>query len=271
LNDAKTIIRKRENYETSIGRREKLRQEIAEEVELDLSGIDFGSDYGDADVPPDPDPDEARSVGFLRIIERWQATANDDPRLQALVQMAPAALAYLGQYAGTAANVPTINTCMEMLRTEQTLTPAVAGYIEGALAKDSNATLAALDGLITSTPPPYLTPWQVSWLVPPLARFSAFTTGQGGSTRESWLRSVWEDPRLPETVRAALARPLAARGVVQTTELLAMYDQVSATSRPALAGALGASGLAGGSPEARAITDDDNLNRWMFDAGQAAP
>lgn len=272
LNDAKTVIRRRDRYETSISRRETLRQEIADEVELDLDGIDFGSEYGDVDVEPDPDPDEERSLGFLRIVERWRTAAEDGPHLQALVQMVPTALANLSQDSQFAADASTIGSCMEMLRREQMLTPAAAAYIEGALAVSCNLTLSHVDSLIASSPQLYLTPWQMLWLVPSLAKFPSFTSsGSDGTTRASWLRSLWDDPRVPESVRASVARPLAALNVVQTAELLEMYDHVSETSRPALAAALGASGLAPTDPQARAIIDDDDLSRWMFETGQAVP
>jgi RNA-directed DNA polymerase len=261
LNDSKTIIRKRDTYQTAVSRREQVRQEIAEEAELDLTGIDFGP-YGTADIPPDPD--DVRIHAFTKILERWREHADDDPAvLQALVQLIPTALAHLALSPGTTTEI--LDTCMELLRTEQTLTPAVAQYLERIHDDDQPLALDAFDRLLDTNP--YLTPWQASWLAPALARMQALAVGDNGVRRAAWLKSVWDDPRAPEPVRAAIAQTLAQHKVLTTDDLLDVYDRMAETSRPALAAALGTAKLDPTSKKAHALTAEDDLIRWQYEWG----
>lgn len=262
LNDAKTIIRKRDTYRTMIARREQIRREIAEEAELDLTGIPFGWGYGDA-MDTLPDPNDVRTQAFVKILERWRESADDDIHRHALIQLIPAALSHLGQVRGETNDV--IDICMEMLRTEQALTPSVANYMKQVDDADQPRALAAFDRLLNSNP--YLTPWQASWLAPVLSRTTAPITGSNGRLWPHWLRSVWDDARAPEPVRAAVAQSLARHKVLTSDELLEAYDHMSETSRPALAAALGTTGLNPGSKQARAITSEDDLIRWQFEWG----
>ena len=262
LNDAKTVIRKRETYQTAVGRREQIRQEIAEEAELDLAGMDLGAGY-DATVIT-PAPDDLRTHGFLKILQRWREHQDADPAIvQTLVQLLPTALAYLSVSLDT--NSDLLETCSDLLRTEQALTPSVALYLGNVRDEGQSQALAAFGRLLDSNP--YLTPWQVSWLAPALSRMPALVTGSDGPARAAWLRAVWDDPRSPEPVRAAIAQTLARHKIAKAPELLDVYDQMSETSRPAIAAALGTTGLDPNSKQARALTGDDDLIRWQFEWG----
>jgi RNA-directed DNA polymerase len=265
LNDSKTVIRKRDTYSTSVARREQIRNEIAEEAELDLTGIDFDSPYGPTII--EPDQDDVRMHAFLKILQRWRVNSDDGAHQHALVQLLPTALSNLGLSPGTDKEI--VETCMGILRTEQSLTPSVAQYLERVASANEPVVLAALDGLLATNP--YLTPWQASWLAPALSQMPALASGSAGVQRAAWLRSVWDDGRAPEPVRAAIAPTLARHKIATVEELLNAYDVMSETSRPALAAALGTTGLDPTSARARALTDEDDLIRWQFEWGASQP
>ena len=154
---------------------------------------------------------------------------------------------------------------MEILRIEQTATPAVAQYLTTRDGVDHALVLTTFDALLDETP--YITPWQSSWLAPAFGRMTKFASGPGGDTRAAWLRSVWDDARTPEPVRASIAQTLARHKLTTEAELLGAYDGMSETSRPALAAALGTAGLDPASKPAKALVTDDDLIRWQFKWG----
>src|ERR1035437_8832308 len=141
-----------------------------------------------------------------------------------LTQLMPTVLSRLSVDSDADVVLP---ACMEMLRTDQALTPAVATYLLRATVANESKVLAAFDGLLSRTP--YLTPWQAAWLTPVLVRSQSFATAAGGQARSNWLRSVWEDGRAPEPVRAAVASGLARHRLVTADDLLGAYQRVRPT------------------------------------------
>lgn len=260
LNDAKTVIRKRATYEATINRREAIRREIAEAAELDLTDV-FATPYDEIQI--EPDPKDVQVAAATRVLQRWARHEESDPMVEGtLVQLIPYALANLSASSPTN---ETLRTCMELLRTEQTVTPAVAQYLTNVRDDDQDQVLASFTDFLDDNP--YITPWQAAWLAPPMGGMSKFTAGQAGEGRGAWLRSVWDDARAPEPVLTAVAEALARHKLLDSDELLQAYDAMSETSRPAIAAAIGVAGLSQHSMQGKALAAEDDLIRWLYEWG----
>ena len=262
LNDSKTVIRRGDTYEASLKRREVLLKQVADEADLDLTGVRLarGYDQGNDD---EPEQDPVTSAALRKLVARWAAHDNTG-HANILTQLMPTVLSRLSVDSDADVVLP---ACMEMLRTDQALTPAVATYLLRATVANESKVLAAFDGLLSRNP--YLTPWHAAWLTPVLVRSQSFATAAGGQARSNWLRSVWEDGRAPEPVRAAVASGLARHRLVTADDLLGAYERFSQTSRPALAAAVGLTGLRANSGKARSVTANDQLSALMFTWGKS--
>ena len=263
LNDSKTVIRRGDTYEASLKRREVLLKQVADEADLDLTGVRLarGYDQGNDD---EPEQDPVTSAALRKLVARWAAHDDNTGHANILTQLMPTVLSRLSVDSDADVVLP---ACMEMLRTDQALTPAVATYLLRATVANESKVLAAFDGLLSRNP--YLTPWQAAWLTPVLVRSQSFATAAGGQARSNWLRSVWEDGRAPEPVRAAVASGLARHRLVTADDQLGAYERFSQTSRPALAAAVGLTGLRANSGKARSVTANDQLSALMFTWGKS--
>lgn len=264
LNDSKTVIRRGETYQDLLDRRAKLLAEVADEAELDLTHVHLARGYDPAQDDT-LETDQVTTAALLKLVDRWVAQDRGGAESShILTQLMPLALSNLP--GGLEAD-RVLAACMSMLRTEQSLTPAVSGYLLRATDDDEGMVLAAFDALLALNP--YLTPWQAAWLTPALARCEQFASGERGEVRATWLRCVWDDDRAPEPVRAAVASGLARHKQVSVDDLLRAYERFSQTSRPALARAIGLTGVRATSGKARSVTANDQLSKWMFDWGKA--
>ena len=70
-------------------------------------------------------------------------------------------------------------------------------------------------------------------------------------------------------MRAAVASGLARHRLVTADDLLGAYERFSQTSRPALAAAVGLTGLRANSGKARSVTANDQLSALMFTWGKS--
>lgn len=70
-------------------------------------------------------------------------------------------------------------------------------------------------------------------------------------------------------MRAAVSSGLARHKVVSVEELLAAFETFSQTSRPALAAAIGLTGVPANSGKARSVKANHQLSSWMFDFGRS--
>jgi RNA-directed DNA polymerase len=231
VNDSKTLTWSRSKYESHLYEVEKLRAEIAEEAELDLTGFDTDTYSGAVVVTTTPDTDEVELLSAFRVIDRWQLAAGRGrvaPRNRtehrAIVELLPFALSTLHGQPGTPTDV--LNQCMLLLRYERTMTPAVATYLTSR--QDEQDVLAAFDKLLRSKS--YLNGWQAWWLQQPLARVVGFANGDGAPRRLRWARAVLVSAESTPVLRAEAARTLARHGRIGLGELLAIYDRSSRCS-----------------------------------------
>lgn len=104
LNDGKTYTWTRKTYEAHLREADKLRNEIAEDAELDLTELEEG-DYAGTIIEREPDPDDVGLLTSIRVLERWQSIAGrgrvTDKRLaehRAVVQLVPLALSDLAAH-----------------------------------------------------------------------------------------------------------------------------------------------------------------------------
>lgn len=271
LNDLKTVIRKGETYKQVLGRRAEVMKEISSEVEVDLSDIVMGP-YDDLLVV-EPDTNEVEVEAARQIVAEW-ATLQDkmlasDPEagLTSEEKDKRVALTDLLRWALPALDAePTdddvLGACAQILRTEQTLTPYVAGYVEKA--KDAAKAVAWFETFLAGNP--YLTPWQAWWVAPSLRGLEG--SYAAGSEQRSWLDSVWQDPACPEPVKAGIAFTVAQKGLSDVHDLMKVYEGMTDTGRPFIARAVGAIASATDAGAATLLGEDDWV-KWAFQAGQA--
>lgn len=271
LNDLKTVIRKGDTYKQVLGRRAEVLREISEEVELDLTDVIPGA-YGDVLVV-EPEESQVEVGAAQQIVIEWAAlqdkmlapshdpslTPEDIDKRLALTDLLRWSLPVL-ESQPTEDHV--LAACARILRTEQTMTPYVAKYIENS--KDAGKTVAWFESFLEGNP--YLTPWQAWWVGPSLLALEG-SYGEG-SRQRSWLKSIWEDPACPEPVRAGISLTVARKTLSDLDGLLKVYEAMTDTGRPFIARAIGAIAT---SADAGAATllDEDELVKWAFQAGQA--
>ena len=152
--------------------------------------------------------------------------------------------------------------CGQILRTEQTLTPLVARYLENAT--DPVATIAWFEEFLGGDP--YLTPWQAWWIAPALRAFNG--SYADGSAQRRWLASVWNDSACPEPVKAGIAFTVAHKGLADAKILMEVYESMTDTGRPFVARAVGAVAFAA-DPGAATLLVEDEWVAWAFELGQS--
>ncbi len=265
LNDSKTIIRLRNTYAGGLDRREKLLDEISDEVEMNLAGLTL-SYVGDViEVAPDPGdvtPSAARQVidDWYGLAQRENSISEDERgRMEVLAELLSWALTVMRQQP---TDPDVLRSCGLMLRTEQVLTPQVARYLERADDEPAMAVDWFEDFLGKN---PYLTPWQAWWVAPAL-RGIAGSYGAGSSQR-AWLDSIWKDPKSPEPVIAGLALTMAEKGLASADDLVRMFDGMTEIGRPYVARALG-SVAAPGHAGAQTLIAEDEWVQWAFEVGR---
>jgi len=259
LNDSKTITWRRGNYEARLEHVEQLRQGIAAEAEIDLEELTSTGLYDDVDQQ-DPDPEDVAALASTKLLDLWLEIAGqgDVPLARrdehvSLLQLIPPALKILTPEPD---DLPaTIDILFLMLRYEQTLTPAICRY----LATVNGAELLdGLDRCLASDP--YLSDWQMWWLLNVCTRLSEFASNQA---RMAWAINAYQRTSQGSLIRAQAAVNLARIGGVTVEQLMRDYDQSSPIARPALVAALA---LAGPTAEiAAAIRSDSRLHEWVFD------
>lgn len=262
LNDSKTLTWGTTTYEESLDEADALREQIADEAELDLTN--YQEDAYDGTVTRiEPDPDDVNALAAARILDRWREVAGrgkiDEARRtehRAVLELVPFALSELSEMSWEPDG--TLDTTMHMLRYEQTLTPSVCRYL--ITRQDEDALLSAFDSFIASSP--YLTGWQRWWMQQPLARLDDFAEGREGATRLAWTRQAFTDAAQSPILRVHAAMTLARHGGTTQTELLAVYDRSSPVVRPVLAAAIGL--LKPEASVADAVTGDSKLNEWAY-------
>lgn len=271
LNDLKTVIRKGETYRQVLGRRAEVMREISDEVELDLSDVMVGP-YNDVLVV-EPEKSEVEVGAAQQIVAEWTTmqdkmlapdpetglTSEEKDKHTALTDLLRWALPALESIAAAG---PILEACAQILRTEQTLTPYVARYVEKS--GDESGTVAWFETFLADDP--YLTPWQAWWVAPALRGLKG--SYSPGSRQRDWLQSVWQDPACPEPVKAGLAFTVAQKDMSDISELLNVYEGMTETGRPFIARAVGAVAMATDAAAAT-LLDEDEWVKWAFQAGRA--
>lgn len=253
LNDGKTVIRKVAKYRDYITRRDAMMDKIANELGIDLGDYEPGP-YQEFDADDLP---EGEAAAYQAVLERWLTARNDElDELEVLSDLVKMALSNL---AGDAANDRAVEICLELLKTEQHLTPQVCQFLERIPGELEQSLLDRFAGLLQSGR--YLTTWQCLWLQRPLARLSdLMADGDDGRIRARWVREIFDNVAGGEVVRSAAALTLARHQAIDTPELMTLYDEITPVSRPVIASALGVLGT--NEERHRAVIDEDPLHRW---------
>lgn len=262
VNDLKTVTWTTAKYTANLDRAEALRTEIAAEAKLDLT--QFETDYDGIVVESAPDSGDVDALAAVRVLERWNKIAGRGrmtqakrPEHRAVIELLPAALKTLEGDASTDPDV--LALCMKVLRYEQTATPSVASYLT--TRNDEAAVVGAFDKLLTAKA--YLNGWQTWWLQQPIARHAGFTSGRGSKARCAWARHAFTAAEHSPVLRAHAALTLARLGMVDSAELLSLYDRTSVTLRPVIVAAIALCKPA--DDVAEAVRGDSLLHAWTYD------
>jgi RNA-directed DNA polymerase len=262
LNDSKVVTWSRTKYKNRLEAAENLRAEIAAAAELDLTHfeIEYGGDV--SIIAPEPDDVDREAAG--RILERWNSVGGKGrvaeakrSEHRALVELAPVALRALS--GGHDVESSVLDTVMQMLRYEQTLTPAVCEFL--LTRDDEESVLGAFDKLLADNS--YLTGWQTWWLQLPLRRMSTLATGRGSKKRKEWALNAFNNAEHSPVLRAEAAVTLARHGLITAADLLRVYDRSSRVERPTVVAAIGI--LKAGGNVKRSVTGDSKLHDWIYD------
>ncbi len=263
VNDLKTVTWTAGKYTANLDLAEALRTEIAAEAELDLTQIEI--DYDGTVVEAAPDSGDVDALAAIRVLERWNKIAGPGrgrmtqakrPEHRAVVELLPAALKTLEAAPETDPDV--LALCMKVLRYERTATPAVASYLM--TRNGEAAVVSAFDKLLAAKA--YLNGWQTWWLQP-VARHAGFASGQGSKARNAWARDALTVAEHSPVLRAHAALTLARLGMVNSAELLSLYDRTNVTLRPVVAVAIALCQPA--ADVAAAVRGDSRLHAWAYD------
>jgi RNA-directed DNA polymerase len=266
LNDSKVVTWSRVKYKNRLEAADRLRSEIAAEAELDLTRFEVEYD-GDVRFVV-PEPEEVDREAAARILERWQSVGGKGrvaeakrSEHRALVELVPVALRGLS---GAEEVDPTVlSAVMQMLRYEQTLTPAVCEFL--LTIDDEERVLRAFDRLLADDA--YLTGWQTWWLQQPLRRMTGLAKGRGSKRRKEWALAAFGNAEHSPLLRAEAAVTLARHRLITAAELLRVYDRSSRVERPTVVAAIGLVKADGN--VRRSITGDSKLHEWIYDWAQA--
>jgi hypothetical protein len=151
---------------------------------------------------------------------------------------------------------------MQMLRYEQTLTPAVCDFL--LTIDDEERVLRAFDRFLADDA--YLTGWQTWWLQQPLRRMSGLVKGRGSKRRKEWALAAFGNAEHSPLLRAEAAVTLARHGLITAAELLRVYDRSSRVERPTVVAAIGLLKTDGN--VRRSIVGDSKLYEWIYDWAQ---
>lgn len=261
VNELKTVTWGAAKYKSHLDKADQLRQEIADEAEIDLTQYDH--EYDGTVIAEPPTQDQIDAHASVLVLKRWARVAGRGRVAQArkvehraVLDLLPAALAQLSAQRETDPQI--LDLCNRMLRFERTTTPAVASYLT---TRDDAEVLASFDRLLKSRP--YLNGWQTWWLQQPMTRHAGFATGPGAKARVEWARSALVAADHTPVLRAHAALVLARHGKVDQVELLDIYDRSSATVRPVVAVAVAL--LKPSAAIRDAVTGDSVLNRWSYE------
>lgn len=267
LNDSKVLTWSKKKYRKRLDEAESLRAEIANEAELDLTYYEDEYD-GDGTVVT-PEAHDVDKEAAARILERWKSVAGKGrvaeakrAEHRALVELVPVALRVLAGQDDVESGV--LSTAMQMLRYEQTLTPAVCDFLVSR--NDEEPVLRAFDALLAANG--YLTGWQIWWLQQPLRRMTSFKEGQGSKRRKEWACRAFANAEHSPVLRAEAAVTLASHGLIKATDLLQVYDRSSRVERPTVVAAIGL--LKESSTVKRSVTGDSRLHEWVYQGAQNA-
>jgi RNA-directed DNA polymerase len=264
MNDLKTVTWRRSRYEEQLDEGDRLRVEIAEEAELDLT--EFAEDtYNDTVVVvEEPDEEDVDFLTSVRVLERWERVAGrgtvSTRRIaehRAILDILPLALATLANSPNTTPDI--LSLCTKLLRYERGMTPAVGRYL--ITCNDDDAFLAAFDTLLRGKW--YLNSWQTWWLQQPIARIPGFVSGPRAAKRIEWARQALKSAEHTPILHAHAALTLARLQQVSAEEILRMYDRSSNVVRPVLVAAIGL--LRPSNSIRRSVVDESQLHKWVYD------
>lgn len=261
VNELKTVTWGAEKYKEHLDRADRLRREIADEAEIDLT--QFDQEYDGTVTIESPSQDQIDAHASVLVLNRWARVAGRGRVAQArraehraILDLLPAALSGLGTQLETDPDV--LNLCNRLLRFERTTTPAVAGYLA---TRSEPEVLQSFDRLLRSKP--YLNGWQTWWLQQPMTRHPGFAKGEGARARIRWARAALVAADHTPVLRAHAALVLARHGEVDLQQLLNIFNRSSATVRPVVAAALAL--LDPPISTRNAITGESTLNRWAYE------
>ena len=270
LNDLKTVIRKMGTYQEALSRRAQVLADISDEAEVDLTDVVQGP-YDD-DIIVEPEKSEVIAGAAQRVVAEWLAlqekmlspdsksalTQEEQEKRFAFTDLLRWAMSVL-QTEKTDTKV--LAACGQILRTEQTLTPAVARYLTKAT--DPAMTISWFEQFLGGNP--YLTPWQAWWVAPALRPLKG--SYADGSAQRSWLESVWTDAGCPEPVKAGIAFTVAQKGVADSKGLIEVFESMTDIGRPFVARAVGAV-AATDDVGAGTLLVEDEWVKWAFELGR---
>jgi hypothetical protein len=265
LNSEKTWIMRSDTYEANLGLSDRLFDKAVEDLESD-EGQGFGNVDPYTGEPIEPEDGEialsdeelltmSEAVFATAAEQRLSGTRLSGFELRANRELLTTAVLHFRRLRSHAA----VELGARLVAVDPSYAQLHAAYLDSLAADDgaeetSERILAVLEQFRGHGP--Y---WAQAWLMEPL--LGPTVTLSGGA--QEWLVGFLGS-RAPGVLRARAALVLARHGQIDTTELLALFDQLPVAARPDLvAGLAFRTGQA--SDETQAVTETGHLYRWVFD------
>ncbi|WP_396658633.1 reverse transcriptase domain-containing protein [Microbacterium oxydans] len=250
-----TAVDRRANREASL-------QEYSEAALETLSDEDSTAFYATFDEEEsEVDEDEAAELAMRTLLQDWleesKEGAGTDPE-PTLSYYVPSALRMLSELGG---DVLDDSVLAEIVFWRPAHLELVGRLLRRRSVHARN--LEVLEQIIKADRP---TPWGCLWILSLAA--STVPSDADHTALEDWANSLLSEPSA--TVRAQASWYLAERGKLDTMSTVVSYASSSALARPALAAALGRSGLAPEDPLATSVTGDSPRAAVGFRAGSSA-
>lgn len=262
-NDEKSMILTRENFATWVDAPAQRREEISDELEVELETWILlpSTEYSDpeatevvteVDVADGPD-DETQIMGAVRALELWweYITTNDplDP-LELYINrgLARDGIRLLRRRRSEAG----LRLCSHLVTFEPQLTHTVCRYLRSLAANGSDQPQVFVHELVSSGS--HLSYWQQLWLLEPLWKSTTLSP-----ELLRWLDALTLSSEAPDALRARAAFVLGVHHSIGFPALGTLFDSVLPASRPDVVAAAAALSDDPDDPRLTAITRESPL------------
>lgn len=255
LNDDKTFVQSADTYKTWVNRAENLINELAQELQTDLSGWD---PYNEE--PVEPDAEEVWVAAAVGALTAWRDRDHEStagPVGLANRRILTTALSILRTFEQPEG----LPFCRSIVAAEPQLTPAIALYVSSVIEEAGDPARRALRTLV-SDEDVYLNDWQRLWLLEPLKLSPTLTPAL-----RTWVDDCYRSDS--GAVSTSAASLLSAHGQIGVSQLLELYDRAGTANRPTLVYAVGLRSPETTSAQRKSV-QEDFLSQMIFETAVEA-